>query len=67
LIRYLVSFPVSSQITPRDVEYISEQLRRATDTRSWRDIVLGHGGTITDMRRNRRSKVWVKNAQRRLR
>jgi hypothetical protein len=66
MIRYLISFPPEAKVTQRDLEMVRELIKHAVEGRNWRDIVMNMGGTITDMR-PKRSKVWVKNVQRRLR
>jgi len=66
MIRYFISFPAESNITREGLEMVKDLLKHAESGRNWRDIVMNMGGTITDMR-PKRSKVWVKNAQRRLR
>ena len=66
MIRYLISFSPEVKIRPDELEMVRDLIKHAVNGRNWRDIVMNMGGTITDMR-PKRSKVWVKNAQRRLR
>lgn len=66
MIRYFISFPADVQISRQALEMLSEQMREAANDRQWRDLIVTMGGTIKDMRPSRTPKVWVKNAQRRL-
>jgi hypothetical protein len=50
MIRYFISFPVEARVNAEMVEYIATKLHAAADDRQWRDFVVTHGGTITDMR-----------------
>lgn len=49
MLRYVLSFP--AEIHREALEQISEMLKEAANDQQFRDIVISHGGTITDMRR----------------
>ena len=55
MLRYLISFP-SENIRPEQLEMFREYLKAAADDREWRDIIVTHGGTITDMRQKPRPR-----------
>jgi hypothetical protein len=51
VIRFLLTFSEEHNPSPRDVETILSMLKEAADDRTYRDICMSHGITITDMRR----------------
>jgi hypothetical protein len=63
MLRYVVSFPLGSDIRPEQMHYLAEKLKELADEKEWRDIVLNQGGTITDMRRARPVSALVRRAR----
>lgn len=50
MLRYVITFPAEVHITPERLHALREMLSEAANDRAWRDLVISHGGTITDMR-----------------
>jgi hypothetical protein len=61
MIRYVVTFP--GEVTQSAVREMRAQLEVAENDRSWKDVILAYGGTLTRVN-ERRVSVRARIAQR---